>query len=134
MSYCNEVSNKWMEVRAAFFLVNFLKNHRQDIDNSSVFHLLDIAVSNEKFQQAVKEHFSSAEQKKIQSLLDKELEADSDPEDILSTLWACSSLRNKLRTLVEKILDDYCAGIPEEQKVPEHNWTEFVKLTKLTPF
>jgi len=75
-----------MEVRAAFFLVNFLKNHRQDIDNSSVFHLLDIAVSNEKFQQAVKEHFSSAEQKKIQSLLDKELEADSDPEDILSTL------------------------------------------------
>ena len=64
MSYCNEVSNKWMEVRAAFFLVNFLKNHRQDIDNSSVFHLLDIAVSNEKFQQAVKEHFSSAEQKK----------------------------------------------------------------------
>lgn len=123
-----------MEVRAAFFLVNFLKNHRQDIDNSSVFHLLDIAVSNEKFQQAVKEHFSSAEQKKIQSLLDKELEADSDPEDILSTLWACSSLRNKLRTLVEKILDDYCAGIPEEQKVPEHNWTEFVKMTKLTPF
>ncbi|MBE6385640.1 MAG: AAA family ATPase [Lentisphaerae bacterium] len=134
MSYCNEVSNKWMEVRAAFFLVNFLKNHRQDIDNSSVFHLLDIAVSNEKFQQAVKEHFSSAEQKKIQSLLDKELEADSDPEDILSTLWACSSLRNKLRTLVEKILDDYCAGIPEDQKVPEPNWTEFVKMTKLTPF
>jgi len=123
-----------MEVRAAFFLVNFLKNHRQDIDNSSVFHLLDIAVSNEKFQQAVKEHFSSAEQKKIQSLLDKELEADSDPEDILSTLWACSSLRNKLRTLVEKILDDYCAGIPEDQKVPEPNWTEFVKMTKLTPF
>ena len=123
-----------MEVRAAAFLVNFLKNHRQEIDNSSVFHLLNITVSNEKFQQAVKKHFSSAEQKKIKGILEKEFDGGSEPEDILNTLWTCSPLRNKLRTLVEKILDDYCAGIPEEQKVPEPNWTEFVKMTKLTPF
>lgn len=132
MSYYNDASSRWMEFRAAGFFVNFLKNHKKGLDDSDTFRLVNIAVSGTEFCEMVKKYFTVAEQEKFETLWSDDEE--SSPGEQLYTIWKSSSMRSKVRTLVEKILSDYFAGIPEDKRPVEAKWSEFVGLTKLSTF
>ena len=138
MEHYNEESSSWMKFRAMGFLVNFLKNHKKDVDSSDTFSLISGICTRAEFFWKFRKEFSVKERRLIKRLYRKsngeEITFGGSRTFFLRTLWQVTDMREKMAAFVEKLVTEYLEARSEAEKSPDKKWMELVKMLQLDPF
>ena len=138
MERYNEESNNWLKFRAIGFLVNFLKNHKKDVDSSDTFLLISGICTRAEFFWKFRKEFSVKERRLIKRNYRKsngeEITFGGSPVFFLEELWKVAVMHEKTAAFVEKLVSEYLETRSEAEKAPDKKWTELVKMLQLDPF
>lgn len=138
MERYNEESNNWLKFRAMGFLVNFLKNHKKDVDSSDTFLLISGICTRAEFFWKFRKEFSVKERRLIKRNYRKsngeEITFGGSPVFFLEELWKVAVMHEKTAAFVEKLVSEYLETRSEAEKAPDKKWTELVKMLQLDPF
>ena len=134
MECYTETTSFWMKARALGFLVNFLKNHKKEIETITTFSLLAGICSKAEFFWTVRKKFSFRKRRVIKRLYKKFEDEDiffgDSPRFFLRNLWKLETMRSSVAKIVEEIVNRYLEDLSEEEKAPDEKWNElFFKLS-----
>ena len=138
MKRFREESNTWIKLKALGYFLNFINNHNDFIETSSVFEIVKDLLSGPEWVDKIRATFSTSQIRRVERKEGGEsLDFTKPPKEQFMEIWNQPESRSRLRRMlvgeVAGYLADHpldnCAGEDFPQKIAELQNTFHLSLT-----
>ena len=117
MAHYTKTGDNWKKIKALKFFANFIRNHRDGVEDNDTFELVAGMISPDELQRRIREAFPLKTFQRMVNWKDRRnrLDFDDENKEIIREAWSLPFARRRMCKLLGEIIEDVLAGKPVEK-------------------